>query len=118
MLGGQPRLHQHGLAGDVADDVHHPPEPADGRPEQFPSTTNGCDNQRFLVRWRSVSSDADVAARWNQSDVKFGTPTVGEGGWFDLDGCAWPEVRLENAKPGGSTLTDVAVRVQRWIPAP
>jgi len=57
-------------------------------------------------------------ARWNQSDVKFGTATVGEGGGFDLDGCARPEVRLENATPGGSTLTDVAVRVQRWIPAP
>ncbi len=86
--------------------------------EQFPSTMNGCDSQRFLVRWRSVSSDTDVAARWNQSDVKFGTSTVGEGGWFDLDGCARPEVRHANAKPGGSTLTDVAVRVQRWIPAP
>jgi len=110
VLGGQPRLHQHGLAGDVADDVHHPPG---GRPEQFPSTTNGCDNQRFLLRWRSVSSDADVAARWNQSDVKSGSPTAGEGGGFDLDGCARPEVRLENTKPGGSTLTDVAVRVQR-----
>jgi len=40
VLGGQPRLDQHSLAGDV----HHPPGPAGGRPEQFPSTTNGCDN--------------------------------------------------------------------------
>jgi len=44
VLDGQPRLHQHSLAGDAADDVHHPPGPAGGRPEQSPSTTNGCDN--------------------------------------------------------------------------
>jgi len=44
VLGGQPRLHQHGLDGDAADDDHHPPEPAGGRPEQFPATTNSCDN--------------------------------------------------------------------------
>ena len=85
--------------------------------EAFPSTMNGCDNQRFLVRWRAVNSTAQVAARWGQSGVNFGQPILANAGWLDLDGCARPEFQLQ-ADPGGSTLTDVTVRVQRWTPAP
>jgi len=60
---------------------------------------------------------AQVAARWGQSGVNFGQPILANAGWLDLDGCARPEFQLQ-ADPGGSTLTDVTVRVQRWTPAP
>ncbi|MFV0458169.1 MAG: hypothetical protein ACK5MT_05290 [Actinomycetales bacterium] len=78
---------------------------------------NGCDTQRFLVRWRVVSGCL-VEARWNRSDVVFGPVVIAAGGWLDLDGCAGPEFHLSNVPGDGSTLADVTVEVQQWIPAP
>lgn len=84
--------------------------------DRFPATMNGCDQQRFLVRWRAVNDTAEVEARWQQQDVVFGEPVVANEGWFDLDGCSAPEFRLRSTQDE-STLTDVTVEVQQWVPA-
>ena len=95
----------------------------------FPFTLNGCDSQRFLVRWRGVTADAQIAARWGQGAAKFdksvaadatnfGTPVVAHAGWLDINGCYLPEFKLQVATSKGATLSDVTVRVQRWVPAP
>jgi hypothetical protein len=93
---------------------------------RFPSTMNGCDDQRFLVRWRAVSHNAQVAARWVNSGEALPTPDVtgtagkqviANAGWMDVDGCQTPQVRLVRDS-SGSTLTDVTVDVQQLVPAP
>lgn len=86
--------------------------------DEFPDTMNGCGTQRFLVRWRALATDATVLARWNTQDIEFGQPTSANAGWMDLDGCRAPEFKLAGETAAGSTLTDVTVSLQRWIPAP
>lgn len=82
----------------------------------FPSTMNGCDDQRFLVRWRVLDDGATVTAVWaDDADNEHGR-VVGSAGWFDLDGCEHPAIRLAQGA-NGSTLSDVAVSVQQYWPA-
>ncbi|MGY1592265.1 hypothetical protein ACI79D_09850 [Geodermatophilus sp. SYSU D00708] len=85
--------------------------------ESFPATMSGCDQQRFLVRWRVVSTGVDVHAY--SLDV-LGDVTVeatGRSGWMDLDGCSTPGFEFA-ASDSGSNLTDVAVEVQQWWATP
>lgn len=70
------------------------------------------------MRWRAVDEAATVLARWNTQDIEFGEPTSANAGWMDLDGCRAPEFELSGETPGGGTLTDVTVSLQRWTPAP
>jgi hypothetical protein len=90
---------------------------------RFPSTMNGCDDQRFLVRWRAVSHTAQVAARWVNSGEALPTPDVtgtagkqviANAGWMQIDGCQTSQFRLVRDS-SGSTLTDVTVDVQQLV---
>jgi hypothetical protein len=92
----------------------------------FPSTMNGCNDQRFLVRWRAIGSSAQVAARWVYSAEAVPSPDVtgtagkqviANAGWMDVDGCNTPQFRLMSDSDG-STLADVTVEVQQLSPAP
>ena len=92
----------------------------------FPSTMNGCGDQRFLVRWRAVNDSAQIASRWVNSAEAQPTPDVtgtagkqviANAGWMDIDGCQTPQFRLMSAA-NGSTLTDVTVEVQQLVTAP
>ena len=92
----------------------------------FPSTMNGCDDRRFLLRWRGVSRTAQIAARWVNSAEAVPTPDVtgtagrvviANAGWIEVDGCQAPQFRLVS-DANGSTLTDVTVEVQQLAPAP
>ena len=65
----------------------------------FPSTMNGCGDQRFLVRWRAVNGTAQVAARWVESEEARGEPgitgtagpqVIANAGWIEIDGCQTP----------------------------
>ncbi|WP_157411647.1 hypothetical protein [Actinoplanes rectilineatus] len=86
----------------------------------YPATMNGCSNQRFLVRWRSLndpvlfaygevtgSVDTVVEDRLNEAAQK---------GWAELAGCSWPLWQYPPGHP--STLGDVVVGVQHWAPIP
>jgi hypothetical protein len=76
---------------------------------------NGCDQQRFYVRWRSLDPTADVEATWltyDGSDV-LSKAVRGSAGWQSSDGCSQPAFRLHSGR-SESTLTDVVVDVQRW----
>ena len=82
---------------------------------EFPATMNGCDQQRFYVRWRSLDPTAEVEATWVSSDgSRIEDKTVrGTAGWQANYGCSQPAFRLR--KSGSrSTLDDVVVDVQRW----
>jgi hypothetical protein len=92
----------------------------------FPSTMNGCGDQRFLVRWRAVNGTAQVAARWVESEEARGEPgitgtagpqVIANAGWIEIDGCQTPQFRLVSDSDG-LTLTDVTVAVQQLVPAP
>jgi serine/threonine protein kinase len=83
--------------------------------DDFPATMNGCDQQRFYVRWRSLDPTADVEATWltyDGSDV-LSKAVRGSAGWQSSDGCSQPAFRLHSGR-SESTLTDVVVDVQRW----
>jgi hypothetical protein len=77
---------------------------------------NGCDNQRFLVRWRVLDEGATITAMWADDANTEHERDVGTAGWFDMDGCEHPAIRLAQGA-SGSTLTDVAVSVQQYWPA-
>jgi hypothetical protein len=82
--------------------------------EDFPATMNGCDEQRFHVRWRSLDPTADVEATWLNYDGSVENKAVrGSAGWQSSFGCSQPAFRLHSSG-NGSTLTDVVVDVQRW----
>ena len=83
--------------------------------DQFPATTDGCDQQRFYVRWRSLDPAAQVDATWVSSDgSEIENKAVrGSAGWQSNDGCSKPAFRLHSSG-GGSSLDDVVVDVQRW----
>jgi hypothetical protein len=80
----------------------------------FPATDNGCDDQRFLVRWRSTGS-AVLAGALN----KLGSAAEqvsGKSGWMNLSGCSTPAFRLASPADDGGTLVDVVVEVrQYWV---
>jgi serine/threonine protein kinase len=83
--------------------------------EDFPATMNGCDEQRFYVRWRSLDPSAEVEATWLSDDgsVVLTKAVRGPAGWQSSDGCGQPGFRLHKSR-SGSTLTDVVIEVQRW----
>jgi hypothetical protein len=85
--------------------------------ESFPATMNGCDQQRFLVRWRVVSEGIDVHAL--AVDTVGGVVAVADGrsGWMDLDGCHIPAFEFAGSSLG-SNLTDVTVEVQHYWVSP
>ena len=82
----------------------------------FPSTSNGCDEQRFLVRWRVLDDGATIHALWADAADNGHEQVTARTGWFDLDGCEHPAITLAGST-GGSTLADVAVSVQQYWPA-
>ena len=82
----------------------------------FPSTVNGCDIQRFLVRWRANDDQARIEARWINAAGIPGQPVAGHAGWFDLDGCTTPQFRFVTSD-GIATRSSVSVSVQQYFPA-
>ncbi|TFV86437.1 hypothetical protein [Blastococcus sp. CT_GayMR16] len=85
--------------------------------ESFPATMNGCDEQRFLVRWRVVVDAVDVEAAASDVLGDAWKQVSGNEGWMDLDGCYSPSFRLAADTVDGSSLVDVAVEVQQYWPA-
>lgn len=83
----------------------------------FPSAQNGCSTGRTLVRWRAVNPTADVVATDLDALGRPGSEVRGNSGWMDLDLCHSPGFRLMGTDDG-STLTDVTVVVQQYLPAP
>jgi hypothetical protein len=81
----------------------------------FPATMNGCDSQRFLVRWRSAGVAVQAAAVDAIGSAY--KQVSGESGWMDLSGCYTPAFRLAEPTESGSTLVDVVVEVQQYRPA-
>ena len=86
--------------------------------DEFPATMNGCNDQRFLVRWRVVDEGVDVRAAMVDTVGGVWKQTSGHAGWMDLDGCYTPGFQLVGPTDAGSTLVDVAVEVQQYWPAP
>ncbi|MFF2026884.1 protein kinase domain-containing protein [Rhodococcus koreensis] len=84
---------------------------------RFPATMNGCANQRFLVRWRAVNPNATVVATHLNAADKPTDQVTGNAGWMDLSGCYTPAFQF-SASADRSTLTDVTIAVQQWVPAP
>ena len=82
--------------------------------ERFPSTMNGCDDHRFLVRWSSTGTGSQIDAGLADATDSPDDVTTDTAGWMAFDGCQHPIVRFH-----GSTneLTDVAVSVQEYEPA-
>lgn len=86
----------------------------------FPATMNGCDLQRFLVRWRVIPDNTTVRVGLQHStapDEITGDVVHGQAGWMSLDGCQVPRFQLERSEHG-STLADVAVDVIELEPSP
>jgi hypothetical protein len=87
-----------------------------GYADRFPSTQNGADLQRFLVRWRSLAPDLVVQAGELNAVNAMDHEVCASAGWMVLDGCHTPAFKF--VEHGGvGTLYDVAVEVQRWQPA-
>jgi serine/threonine protein kinase len=82
---------------------------------EFPATMNGCSQQRFYVRWRSLNPDAVVEATFVSSPdlIVMNEPAEGAVGWQSGYGCGQPAFRIRQSTDG-STLADVAVEVSRW----
>ncbi|MGI8418676.1 MAG: hypothetical protein ACR2P2_21250 [Nakamurella sp.] len=85
--------------------------------DRFPNTQNGCDLQRFHVSWRSLAAPSTVRAGEVNVVDDVAQESVGQQGWMILDGCHKPGFRF-GTEPKGSTMVDVTVLVQRWVPAP
>lgn len=81
--------------------------------QRFPSTMNGCDLQRFLVRWRSVGG-AQVDVGLADAADAAGQTVTDTAGWMAFDGCEHPQVRFHGDTNG---LTDVTISVQRYEPS-
>lgn len=84
---------------------------------KFPSTMNGCNNQRFLVRWRTLNPNATVIATDMDAAGRTGKQVSGSSGWMDLDGCRTPAFQFESSTDP-STLSDVTIAVQQLAPSP
>ena len=76
---------------------------------RFPSTMNGCSDQRFLVRWHVANVTIDAA--WVDAAGDQHGQVNGSAGWFDLDSCQTPIFRAL-ASSGG--IADVSVDVQQY----
>ena len=101
----------------------------DGMPEviyDFPATMNGCDQARFVVRWRTL--DANAVARF--TPAYGGTPDLGivpiegarsktgsKGKWVSDSQCEQPSWTFVSAS-GKSTLADITVEYEVWTAAP
>jgi hypothetical protein len=83
----------------------------------FPATMNGCVQQRFYVRWRSLNPNAVVEASFGSVPEGFvlDRPVSGFAGWQSGYGCGQPVFLLKSSRDG-STLTDIIVEVQRFVP--
>lgn len=81
--------------------------------QRFPSTMNGCDLQRFLVRWRSISG-AQVDVGLADAAGGDGQSVTDTSGWMAFDGCEHPQVRFHGDT---NELTDAAISVQRYEPS-
>jgi eukaryotic-like serine/threonine-protein kinase len=83
----------------------------------FPATMNGCVQQRFYVRWRSLNPNAVVEASFGSVPEGFvlDRPVSGVAGWQSGYGCGQPMFLLKSSRDG-STLTDIIVEVQRFVP--
>lgn len=88
---------------------------------RYPATMNGCADQYFLVRWRSINQ-VPIRFGWALSnpeveplplEQELSQPAVA--GWASLYGCGWPVWQYVE-QPNGGTLGDVAVAVQVWVP--
>ncbi|WP_157519466.1 hypothetical protein [Modestobacter sp. Leaf380] len=86
--------------------------------DTFPSTMNGCDTQRFLVRWRVLADDVEVEAGLLDAIGDGGSSLSGSNGYMSFDGCLTPAFRLPETNSEYSTLTDVTTEVQQYYPAP
>ncbi len=84
----------------------------------FPSTMNGCDSQRFLVRWRAINNTAQVDASVVDAANSVVQKVTANAGWMDFDGCRTPSFSLPRNATDGSTLTDVTVTVEQLYPGP
>lgn len=82
----------------------------------FPATMNGCDQQRFYIRWRSLNPSAAIQATFVSSpdDIVLDAPVTGTAGWQSGYGCGQPAFRLSSTASDGSTLADVVVEYQVW----
>lgn len=83
----------------------------------FPATMNGCNDRRSMVRYRAVNRNVVMDVRTVTTGIPNHDDVKAAAGWLDMDGCTVPQFRLSSATDG-STLTDVAVTVQQWVPAP
>ena len=72
---------------------------------------NGCDEQRFLVRWRSIGTAPTIDAGLADAGDGVGTTVTDTAGWMAFDGCEHPIVRFHGST---SELGDVAVSVQQY----
>ncbi len=93
---------------------------SDACPNPYPATMNGCADQRFLIRWRSLGDPVlfaygDVSGTTNPI-VEQQMSAPAQQGWAELTGCLWPLWQYQSGLP--STLGDIAVSVQHWTAAP
>ncbi|MCD5316871.1 hypothetical protein [Kineosporia babensis] len=96
----------------------------------YPATMNGCGTHRFLFRWRSLglpvvsssswasTSDLDTTDSQPLLNTELGQTPAATSGWAELNGCSQLTFTLPTQPEGQSTLVDVAVSIQEWIPAP
>ncbi|MEE2034792.1 hypothetical protein [Rhodococcus chondri] len=83
----------------------------------FPAAQNACGTGRTLVRWRAVNPSSEVVATDLNAINTPGTQVSANAGWMDLDLCHLPAFRLIDSADG-STLTDVTISIQQYLPAP
>jgi serine/threonine protein kinase len=82
---------------------------------EFPATMNGCSQQRFYIRWRSVNPNATIEASLISSfdEILLHGPAPGAAGWMSSYGCAQPAFRFITSTDD-SSLSDIVVEVQQW----
>jgi hypothetical protein len=86
----------------------------EGIPE-FPSSSNGCGNGRFMVRWRSANPDVVIKA-----GISFGWTSAtsvkdGMQGYIVGSNCHSPVFKFSHTKNGNqSNLVDVYYEVKFW----
>lgn len=76
---------------------------------------NGCSQQRFYIRWRSVNPNATIEAALISSfdEILLHGPAPGAAGWMSSYGCAQPAFRFITSTDD-SSLSDIVVEVQQW----
>ncbi len=94
-----------------------------GGEENYPATMNGCDQQRFLLRYRVLNESTTVIPGWTHSPPANNpaapeqTLTPAHSGWLALDGCQVPMFTFDATNASSANLVDVAVEVQRYTAA-